>query len=53
MNDPTDRIGPHFDLDLIEPRHIEALEVYYGNSAEMPVEYGWKHCGVILVWLKH
>ncbi|MCK5651610.1 MAG: carboxypeptidase-like regulatory domain-containing protein [Gemmatimonadetes bacterium] len=55
VNDPTDRIGPHFDLDLIDPRHIEALEVYYGNLAEMPAEYGlWRgHCGVILVWLKH
>lgn len=55
MNDPTDPIGPHFDLDLIDPRHIEALEVYYGNLAEMPAEYGlWRgHCGVILVWLKH
>ena len=55
VNDPTDRIGPHFDLDLIDPRHIEALEVYYGNLAEMPVEYGLSrgNCGVILVWLKH
>jgi hypothetical protein len=55
VNDPSDRIGPHYDLDLIDPRNIEALEVYYGNLAEMPAEYGlWRgHCGVILVWLKH
>jgi len=42
-----------FDLDHLEPRNIQALEVWHGNDAEMPVEYGWKHCGVILVWLKH
>lgn len=42
---------PGFSLDLIEPRHIEALEVYHGT--DMPPEYKWKHCGVILVWLKH
>ena len=56
VNNPADRIGPHFDLDLIDPRNIEALEVYYGNDAEMPVEYSLgsrAHCGVILVWLKH
>lgn len=42
-----------FDLDHLDPGSIQALEVYHGGPAEMPVEYGWKHCGVILVWLKH
>jgi len=42
-----------FDLDQLDPGNIQALEVYHGGPVEMPVEYGWKHCGVILVWLKH
>ncbi len=41
-----------FDLDHLEPRNIQALEVWHGNRAEMPVEY-LSHCGVILVWLRH
>jgi hypothetical protein len=40
-----------FDLDKLEPRFVEALEVYHGNLAEMPPGYG--NCGVIFVWLKH
>lgn len=40
-----------FDLDMIDPRNIEALEVYAGNAAELPGGYGT--CGVIWVWLKH
>lgn len=44
---------PGFDLRLLEPRQIEAIEVYYGGMTRMPVEYGYKHCGVILVWLRH
>lgn len=42
-----------FDLDHLEPRNIQALEVWHGNKAEMPFEYALDHCGVILVWLKH
>ena len=42
-----------FHLDHLDPRNIQALEVFHGQPSEMPVEYGWKHCGVILVWLKH
>jgi hypothetical protein len=46
-----------FDIDHIDPRNIQALEIWHGNEAEMPVEYGSLHipkqCGVILVWLKH
>jgi hypothetical protein len=42
-----------FDLDQLDPRNIQGMEVYHGGPSEMPVEYGWKHCGVILVWLKH
>jgi hypothetical protein len=40
-----------FDLDKLEPRLVEALEVYHGNQAEIPPGYG--PCGVIFVWLKH
>jgi hypothetical protein len=40
-----------FDLNQLEPRLVEALEVYHGNLAEMPPGYG--SCGVIFVWLKH
>ncbi|MFC1660395.1 carboxypeptidase-like regulatory domain-containing protein [Gemmatimonadota bacterium] len=39
-----------FDLDMIEPRNVEALEVYHGVGK--PGEFFW-HCGVVLVWLKH
>jgi hypothetical protein len=39
-----------FHLDLLEPRNIEALEVYHGVGK--PGEFFW-YCGVILVWLKH
>ena len=39
-----------FHLDLLEPRNIEALEVYQGQGK--PGEFFW-HCGVILVWLTH
>ena len=39
-----------FHLDYLEPRNIEALEVYYGIGK--PGEFFW-YCGVILVWLKH
>jgi len=39
-----------FHLDLLEPRNIEALEVYHGQGK--PGEFFW-HCGVILVWLTH
>jgi hypothetical protein len=42
-----------FDLDHLDPGTIQAMEVYHGGPSEIPVEYGWKHCGVILVWLKH
>ena len=44
-----------FDLDHLEPRNIQALEVWHGRASEMPVEYGPMRglCGVILVWLKH
>jgi hypothetical protein len=40
-----------FNLDHLEPRNIQALEVWHGNKAEKPGEY--RHCGVILAWLKH
>lgn len=39
-----------FDLDYLDPRNIEALEVYHGDGK--PGEFFW-YCGVILVWLKH
>jgi hypothetical protein len=39
-----------FHLDMLEPRNIEALEVYHGLGK--PGEFFW-HCGVVLVWLKH
>jgi hypothetical protein len=41
-----------FDVDMIEPERVEALEVYSGRGAWMPMEYV-DHCGVILVWLRH
>jgi len=44
---------PDFDLRVLDPRQIEAMEVYYGGMSQMPTEYGHKHCGVILVWLRH
>ena len=37
----------------LDPRQIEAMEVYYGGGMRIPVEYGSRHCGVILVWLRH
>ena len=43
-------MDPWFDLDHIDPRRVEALEVYHGSS--MPSRY-IRHCGVILVWLKN
>jgi hypothetical protein len=39
-----------FDLDMIDPRNVEALEVFHGIGK--PGEFFW-HCGVVLVWLKH
>jgi len=48
-----DMLVDDFSLDLLDPANVQALEVYHGNPTEMPVEYGFKHCGVILVWLKH
>jgi len=48
-----DMLVDDFSLDFLDPENIQALEVYHGGPAEMPVEYGFKHCGVILVWLKH
>ena len=41
-----------FDVDMIAPDRIEALEVYHGAGSTMPIEYQ-RYCGVILVWLKH
>lgn len=38
------------DHDLVEPRHVEAVEVYVG--AATPIQYK-NDCGVILVWLRH
>jgi hypothetical protein len=43
------KMDPWFDLDHIEPRRVEALEVYHGTP--MPSRY-LRECGVILVWLK-
>jgi hypothetical protein len=43
------RMDPWFDLDHIDPRRVEALEVYHGTP--MPSRY-LRECGVILVWLK-
>ena len=40
----------YFDLDHLDPRNIEALEVFHGDGK--PGEFFW-YCGVILVWLKH
>jgi hypothetical protein len=40
----------YFHLDMLEPRNIEALEVYHGTGK--PGEFFW-YCGVVLVWLKH
>lgn len=44
---------PGFDLAVLDPRQIEAIEVYYGGGLRIPAEYGSRHCGVILVWLRH
>lgn len=39
-----------FDLDMIEPRRVEALEVYHGRP--IPIEYEIQgRCGVILIWM--
>jgi hypothetical protein len=43
------RMDPWFDLDQIDPRRVEALEVYHGTP--MPGRY-LRECGVVLVWLK-
>jgi len=43
---------PDFNMDTLDPEWIEALEVYHGRSAFMPIEYGMKHCGVVLIWLR-
>ena len=47
-----DMLVPDFNLEALNPDWIEALEVYHGSSNFMPVEYGQKHCGVVLIWLK-
>lgn len=39
-----------FQLDYLDPRNIEALEVFHGDGK--PGEFFW-YCGVILVWLRH
>ena len=46
------RMPNWFDVDMIAPDRVEALEVYYGKGSTMPIEY-IAYCGVILVWLKH
>ena len=39
-----------YSLDYIEPRNVEALEVWHGMLK--PPEFYW-YCGVVQVWLKH
>ena len=41
-----------YDLDMIEPERVEAMEVFNGRGTTMPREYAY-FCGVILIWLKH
>jgi hypothetical protein len=44
---------PEFDIDRLDPRNIEALEVYHG-IAGTPIKYrGLNPCGVVLVWLRY
>lgn len=43
---------PDFKMETLDPEWIEALEVYHGRSSFMPIEYGIKHCGVVLIWLR-
>jgi hypothetical protein len=40
-----------FDLDMLDPRSVEAVEVYNGPS-ETPIQYR-SQCGVVLIWLRH
>ncbi|MGH7663571.1 MAG: TonB family protein [Gemmatimonadaceae bacterium] len=46
----------YFDPDLLDPRSIEAIEVYPG-AASVPMEFrtypNYGTCGVILVWFRH
>lgn len=41
-----------YDLDMISPDRVEAMEVFNGRGISMPIEFG-SYCGVILIWLKH
>jgi hypothetical protein len=43
---------PGFDFDMIDPVHVEALEVYY-EVTSVPIEYSFRNpCGLILIWLR-
>jgi len=39
-----------FDIDALDPRTIEALEVYHG--AGTPIQYLGNHCGAVLIWTR-
>jgi hypothetical protein len=41
-----------YDLDMIRPERVEALEVFHGRGSTMPIEYAG-YCGVALIWLRH
>jgi len=44
---------PDFNIDHLDPRHIEAMEVYHG-AAGMPLKYQMvNRCGVVLIWLRY
>lgn len=44
--------APHFNIDQLPPRDVEALEVYRGNS-EVPVRFKYRdRCGVIVIWTR-
>jgi len=41
-----------YDLDMIQPERVEAMEVFNGRGVTMPIELS-RYCGVIMIWLKH
>ena len=42
-----------FDVNLIDPAHVSAIE-YYAGAAQMPAQYNrtGAACGALLIWTK-
>lgn len=39
-----------FDIDSLDPRSIEAVEVYHGQGT--PIQYMANRCGAVLIWTR-